>query len=461
MDTPIAQDTIAAIASALGPGAIAIVRVSGPQALPLADAVFRGSGRPPSQRPGHSVCSGMVCAAHGEPLDEVLVLIFRAPRSYTCEDVVEFHCHGGGQSARRVLRRALAAGARAAEPGEFTLRAFLNGRLDLTQAEAVQDLIQARSERAADAALQQLRGGLRQAVAAIHEEGLTALTPIEAALDFPDDEMPTPILAPIGPALERAAAALGRLLETATEGRLLRAGVRLVLAGPANAGKSSLFNALLGTERAITSPQPGTTRDTIEAAWPLHGIPITLVDTAGLRAAACAIESDGIGRTRAELGQADLQLLVLDGAGPLDDDARATLAAPAPAGRLIVLNKSDLPPALDRAALPPGIPVIAVSALTGQGLADLRHRLVEMLDADLLSDPAPHAVIAERHRLLLACAQEELSAARTLFDPAAESGWVLVAGHIRAALEALGELSGRHYQAELLDRIFSGFCIGK
>lgn len=446
-------DTIAAIATAPGEGGVAIIRVSGPRCFDIADAVFACAAPPPSRRAGGTFVHGHVREADGALIDEALLLIMRAPHSYTREDTVELQGHGGPVVARRILQRVLAAGARAAEPGEFTKRAFLNGRLDLAQAEAVLDLIRARSDRAAAAALEQLEGALSRRVNAIYDRLLGVAANVEAVLDFSDQEIPANVLDPVADELRSVLAALRELLATWTEGHLLRDGATVVIAGKPNVGKSTLLNALLGRNRAIVSSQPGTTRDTIEETVVIGGYPLVLVDTAGLRDTACDIEQEGIRRTQRELERADLCLYVcFSGTGPDADDS-ALLSRLDPKKTIVVANKSDI-------ATNHSSAYIYTSCITGEGLDHLRSEIVRRLDAGV-PHSTQHAVISERHRALLDAARNLSQTALEQMDRSGTEHLDLVATQIREALEEIGTITGRTYHDQLLDAVFGRFCIGK
>jgi tRNA modification GTPase len=446
-------DTIAAIATAPGEGGVAIIRVSGPRCFEIADAVFACAAPPPSLRAGGTFVHGHVREADGASIDEALLLIMRAPHSYTREDTVELQGHGGPVVARRILQRVLAAGARAAEPGEFTKRAFLNGRLDLTQAEAVLDLIRARSDRAAAAALEQLEGALSRRVNAIYDRLLGVASNVEAVLDFSDQEIPENVLDPVADELRAVLAALRELLATWTEGHLLRDGATVVIAGKPNVGKSTLLNALLGRNRAIVSSQPGTTRDTIEETVVIGGYPLVLVDTAGLRETACDIEQEGIRRTRHELASADLCIYVYDAATGPDAEDEAALTHLDPHKTIQVANKIDISTNTFSRC-------IYTSCITGEGLDKLRSELVRRLDAGV-PHSTQHAVISERHRALLDAALTQSQTALERMDQSGTEQLDLTAAQLREALEALGAITGRVYHDQLLDAVFGRFCIGK
>jgi len=436
------MDTIAAIATSLGEGSVGIVRVSGPRSIEIA---ARLAGRSFQRARSHTVRHAWLHDERGQALDEALVTIFRAPRSYTAEDVVEFGVHGGAVPARRVLRATLECGARLAERGEFTKRAFLNGRLDLSQAEAVADVIRARTERGADLALSAIAGKLGARTTAVEGRLLELLTALEVNLDFNEDVVPTD-RARVGAVLERARADLEELCARAPWGRRIRAGATAVLLGRPNVGKSSLFNALLEDDRALVADEPGTTRDYLEAWVDLGGMPVRLIDTAGLRDAA-GVEGAGVARSERWQRDADLRLLVLD----------ATDGEPPPgAGRqaeLVCWNK------VDRIGASPKPEGLAVSALTGEGVGALRRAIAEKLLEGVGREPADEVVPTERHEDALRRATVALDHGLRAWRDGVTEEWL--AGDVRDAASALGEVTGRTIADDVLDQIFSKFCIGK
>jgi tRNA modification GTPase len=405
--------------------------------------------------------AGAERASRDRRLDEVVAALFRAPRSYTREDVVELSCHGGDQSARRVLAALLAAGARSAAPGEFTLRAFLAGRIDLAQAEAVADLIHAATERAHDLALAQLAGGLSVRLERISERLMDAVAEVEARVDFAEDvggvEVPPHVAAAIV-VLERE---LDELLASAPFGRALREGARVPLIGRPNVGKSSLFNALLGESRAIVTPHPGTTRDRVSEAIDLEGVRVTLSDTAGLRETADPVEAIGVGLAEHALENGAVVMWVLDASADLD--AAEHRVAERLAGRRVVaaLNKCDrearVAPGEVAELLHGAHPVVPVSALRGDGLGELRQALAERLGARAGEPDTP--VTNPRHAESLSRAHGAL--ARATVAAEGHQPGEIVALELRDALSAVGEVTGRTANDELLERIFSRFCIGK
>src|SRR5437016_3394202 len=348
------DDTIAAIATPLGEGGLAVIRISGPEALTVADRCFAAGGkdsRTPSAAATHTIHFGHVMR-RGQNVDEVLLSVMRAPRTFTREDVVEITCHGGLLPAKMVLDTVLENGARLAEPGEFTRRAFLNGRIDLAQAEAVADLIQSRTELALRAANEQLAGKLSRRINSLRDQMLQTLAHIEAHIDFPDEDIAPDTREQLIARLQSGVSFMDELLRTANEGQILRRGIRAAIIGRPNAGKSSLLNQLLGHDRAIVSPIPGTTRDTIEETANIRGIPVRFIDTAGLREARDEIELEGIRRSRATLQRAEFILHVFDVSEPWTEAGQKYLAEFSGKKRILVRNKIDLP---ERLRLPSGV----------------------------------------------------------------------------------------------------------
>ncbi|QHI70170.1 tRNA uridine-5-carboxymethylaminomethyl(34) synthesis GTPase MnmE [Tichowtungia aerotolerans] len=451
------NETIAAIATPPGEGGVGIVRISGSKVWKIADQIFQGLEKP-SQKEGGTFIFGKILGAEGEEIDEGLCLIFRAPRSYTGDDTVEIQGHGGSVVLRKILRRALEAGARMAEPGEFTKRAFLNGKMDLVQAEAVADLIHARSDRAAAAALEQLEGSLSGRFNRLYDQCVDIAADLETTLDFIEDELPDEVFPTLGKKLDGSFQTLEDLLLTWDEGRLLREGARVVIMGRPNAGKSTLFNALLGHDRAIVTSIAGTTRDVIEEGIVLGGIPLRILDTAGLREAECEIEREGIRRAREHAGAADIAVYLIDCSRPFSVEDAEHLEKLKPEQTVVVLNKNDVRSPAFNFQLSMFQPLEASLGL-GDGLDDIRSALAARLGG--FSHAPAHAVISERHRNLLELARVELENARGQLTGLEDEGVVLAAEHLRSALEFLGQVTGRIYHNELLDNVFSRFCIGK
>lgn len=450
-------DTIAAIATPPGEGGVGIVRISGSNVWNIADRIFQGSEKP-STKDGGTFLHGKVVDEKGAEIDDALCLIFRAPRSYTGEDTVELQGHGGPVVLKKILRQALGAGARMAEPGEFTKRAFLNGKLDLVQAEAVADLIHARSDRAAAAALEQLDGRLSDRFNDLYSRLVDIAADLETTLDFVEDELPDEVFPTLGKKLDESFQCLETLISTWDEGRLLRDGARVVIMGRPNAGKSTLFNALLGHDRAIVTNIAGTTRDVIEESLVLDGIPLRILDTAGLREAECEIEREGIRRARAHSEAADIAVYLIDSSQPFSEEDAEHLQKLKPASTVVVANKKDIRHSSFIFHLS-SFDLIDASFESGDGLAEIHSAISEKLGG--LSHAPAHAVISERHRALLAQAQDELELARGQISGQEDEGIALAAEHLRSALEHLGQVTGRVYHNELLDSVFSRFCIGK
>lgn len=464
------QDTIAAIATPQGEGGIGTIRLSGPASAEVLSRIFApasgGHVRPAEMESHRLVFGHVIDPASGAKVDEVLAVLMRAPHSYTREDVVEIDCHGGTVPLQSVLSLCLREGARLAEPGEFTLRAFLNGRLDLAQAEAVLDVVQARTGEGLRLAVEQLGGGVSARVKGVRARLLHALAHLEANIDFPEDDVPP---ADVTPELHEAIADLDAQIAGATTGIVLRQGVRTAIVGRPNVGKSSLLNALLRTERAIVTPIPGTTRDTLEEVANVRGVPLVLTDTAGLRHESHTddpIERIGMDRTRRALSTADLALLVFDGSEPLSEadleviDQAKELA---PAMRVAVLNKSDLPPALDIHQLGDildGVEVVSASAAAPGGTDALEERLSGLvLSGKALRTGDEALVTSVRHRDALERARGHVREALDSAESGAPAAFVAVDLH--SALNALGEITGETVGEDLLDEIFSNFCIGK
>jgi tRNA modification GTPase len=440
------DDTIAAIASPAGTGAVGLLRLSGTRARAIFSKVWQGPELPPRR-----AVLGTI-AESGAVLDSVLATFFRGPASFTGEDTVEISCHGGVLVTRRILEALLRAGARPAEPGEFTQRAWLNGKLDLTQAEAVMDVIAAQTDMALRAAQRQLEGAIGARVTALRDDLLGVLAHVEAYIDFPEEDISPDTGAVLRGHIESVLAGITRLLATADEGRILREGARTVLAGAPNAGKSSLLNRLLGCERAIVSESPGTTRDTIEEVIALRGIPLRLVDTAGLRESADAIEREGVARTRRMVETADLVLEIVDASQPPGEPIDLPNSG---ARRVLVLNKSDL--GVHEAWQ--GRDGVEVSCLTGAGMEALTDAVVHALSGEGAAFTGMEAAVNARHQACLERAAASLRAALTQLEAGAAPEFTAL--DLREALEALGEIAGRTDTEDLLGVIFSRFCIGK
>lgn len=448
--TPVAAPPIVAISTPPGTGAIAMIRISGPGAIDLGEKVFR-SARPLRESPPRQAVFGRIVAPDGSVLDEVLLTRFVAPASYTGEDMLEISCHGGVLVTASILGLLLQSGGRAAGPGEFTLRAFMNGKLDLTQAEAVMDLIQAKTPLAMRAAAEQLEGRIGTEISTIREQLLEVVAHLEAWIDFPEEGIDPATGAALIEKINAVSAGVGRLLATADEGRILREGVLLAICGRPNAGKSSLLNRLLGFERAIVSEQPGTTRDTIEEIASLRGVPFRIIDTAGLRHAQDLVERAGIERARRAIEKADVVLEVIDATGghgkEIDTGGRP---------HVIAWNKCDI---ANRAAGAVSGCEAAISCTTGDGLDALVEILARAAGHHAIEGTDSPAAINARHQSCLQRAQPCLRAAVDGLQQ--ELAPELVAIELRAALESIGEVIGQADTEEILGKIFSSFCIGK
>jgi tRNA modification GTPase len=449
-------DTIAALATPAGTAALAIVRISGPDTKRLATAL---AGELPSPRLARHLDYR---DERGTLVDDVVLTYFQEPRSYTGEDAFEISCHGNPFIAQRILEDLFARGCRPAEPGEFTQRAFLNGRLDLSQAEAVMDVIHARSERALAAAQQQLRGALGRRMNGLIDVLLGILARIEAYIDFPEEDLPPEDRAALKNDLQHLIRETDRLLATSHYGEILRDGIKTVIVGLPNVGKSSLLNRLVGRERAIVSPEPGTTRDFLEERIILGSHCLRLIDTAGLNPSPAPVERMGIEKTRERAAEADLLLAVADASEPgpvLPAEMLQWIQARA---AVVILNKIDLAPrpaAPDLGSLPAGVPVIRVSARTGEGMEPLVGAIVRSADSfqrDLGEDAV---AVNARHAHALSEAQEGLRQAGAKL---AENGPVeLLASDLRGVLSSFGEIVGRIDNERMLDQLFASFCIGK
>jgi tRNA modification GTPase len=460
------DDTMAAIATPIGEGGLAVVRLSGPQAFAIAGKCFRPAGKnslPPSAATSHTIQYGHI-VRHGQNVDEVLLAVLRAPHTFTRDDTVEITCHGGLLPAKLVLDTLLENGARAAEPGEFTRRAFLNGRIDLAQAEAVADLIHSRTELALAAANEQLAGKLSQRINTLRDEMMRTLAHVEAHIDFPDEDIAPATKEQLLQRLEQGVAFMDELLRTANEGQILRRGIRAAIVGRPNAGKSSLLNQLLGHDRAIVSPIPGTTRDTIEETANIRGLPVAFIDTAGLREARDDIEQEGVRRSRESLDRAGFILHVLDGSEPLTPADEKYLAEYAGKKRILVINKVDLTrklKLLDEAgqAGKPALQIVEVSCLSGQGIEALKDAIKELVWSGAITPGMLQVMINARHQDALNRARA--AAQRTLDALRAGETLELAGGELRIAVNAVGEIVGKTATEDLLDSIFTQFCIGK
>lgn len=452
------SDTIAAISTPTGEGAIALVRVSGANATEIADKLFRGKEQP-SRFASHVQHLGDIVGGDDQLIDRVVLSVHRAPASYTGEDLVEISCHGGTLVSARILEACLRAGARAARPGEFTERAFLNGKMDLTQAEAVIDLIRARTDLALRSATEQLEGRLGDQIRSIRDELIALLAHINASIDFPEEGITPDEGETLCSRLDAVREKIAALLATADQGRVMREGVRVVIYGATNAGKSSLLNRLLGYERVIVSDTHGTTRDAIEETVNLEGVPIRLLDTAGLRASENELEREGIARTEKLLEFADLRLHIADRSAPKPTHFETRTFSEfngenSNLNEIVVLNKSDLPEDTDWK----NFAALRISCVTGEGLLELRNEILACIRHQNLR-PESAIAINIRHRDCLRRALDSCNAAGTKLGERVSPEYIAV--DVDHALRAVGEVIGVVDVEQILDSVFSQFCIGK
>lgn len=454
------EKTIAAVSTAPAPGGIGIVRISGEEALAVADQVFRGvSGKKLSEMRGYTAQLGGAFTPAGERLDDVVALVYRSPKSYTGEDVVELSCHGGLYVTKRLLQLVLDAGASPAGPGEFTRRAFLNGKMDLAQAEAVMGLISASGEQARKAALAGSSGVLSQRIAAIKGELMEQATHLAAWADFPEEDVPEVEESQLLEGIRRGEAALSQLLEGFERGRMYREGLVTVIAGRPNAGKSTLMNLLSGCQRSIVTQYAGTTRDVVEETVMLAGVPLRLADTAGLRDTDDPVESIGVRAARQRLETAQLVLAVFDSSQALEKEDRELMDALEGVPSIAIVNKTDLPSQIAVEEIQARFEkTVFLSAATGEGLEDLEQALSEILDTKEFH-PQEGVLFTQRQR----------ADAQTALDSLREGEQALLGGLtldavtvcVENALTALSALTGEHVSEEIVDRVFEEFCVGK
>ena len=445
------EETISAISTAVGEGGIGIIRLSGRTAIEVGDQIFRSfNGRKLVDVDDRKMILGHVVDGSARIIDEAMAVVMRSPHSYTCEDVVEFHCHGGSTVMRRVLSRTLEAGARLAERGEFTKRAFLNGRLDLSQAQSVLDIIQSKTEAALDIAERRLAGS--NELKELRQKIVDADAHIEAVIDFPEDDLEGVELEKIDRTLANVIGRLDEMLATETGGRIMREGLRTAIIGKPNVGKSSLLNYLLKSERAIVTDIPGTTRDSIEEFADIDGVPLRIIDTAGIRASGDAVERIGIERARTHAQQAELILALIDGSKALTAEDEEIFSLIKGRNAIILITKSDLPRVveLDKNFIP-------ISIKNGDGIKELKRLIVER--AGLPSNKELNMVRDAREAEALRRAKRHLTEARDTIRM--NIGIDFVSIDLRSALTALGELTGESVSDAVIDEIFSKFCIGK
>jgi len=452
------RDTIAAISTPVGEGGIGIVRVSGPASLQIAQTIFKAKSN--GGLKSHRFSYGTIFNPEtGDVVDETMLVFMKGPNSYTREDVVEIQCHGGTLVVSRILSLVLAQGARLAEPGEFTKRAFLNGRIDLVQAEAIMDVIASRTDASLALAQHQREGLLSRRISAAKEGILYALAYVEALIDFPEEDIDVAVESDVLGRVTTALDELNRLIEGFDEGRVLRDGVSVVIAGKPNVGKSSLLNTLLKEKRAIVTSVPGTTRDVIEEVVNINGLPVKLLDTAGIRESDDQVEQEGVRLTLDRIPKADLVLFVVDGSAPFGAEDQAILEAIGSKTHILVRNKSDLP---DCVELPGGLSShsVSISTVTGEGVAELRDAITGAFMHGKAIDGREYVAVSRaRHRDALLKARESLE--RFIVNLQAGVNMELLPIDLREALDAVGEVTGETTADDVLDRIFSSFCIGK
>lgn len=457
------QDTIVAIATPLGMGAIGVIRMSGPKSKDILEKVWKSKGVSVDKIVSHRLYLGnIVRLSTGRPVDKVLISYMKAPNSYTGEDIVEISCHGGTQILRKILAQTLEAGARLAEPGEFTKRAFLNGKMDLVQAEAVASIIDSKTELSAKIAEEQLEGRLSNSIEALREQLKELLVFVEATIDFPEEDISFIKRSDVEMKLGDVLIELKKLLATYDHGRIYREGVKTVIAGPPNAGKSSLLNALLGHERAIVHHIPGTTRDTIEEEALLDDVLFKFVDTAGIREAEAEVEEIGVGRSKKMLSLAEVVLLVIDGHFFEALDPRFIEELARVKHVIVVVNKKDLGVKTPQQFLQDNFPnrtAVEISAKTGAGLVDLKTTLIKEILGGSLEEMSGVVVASFRHFNLLKEAEASLLLATNSINNNESAEFI--AHHLKVGLDALGKIVGAVTSDDILNEIFSNFCIGK
>jgi len=454
-------DTIFARATPPGEGAIAIIRISGPETSGIIKKCFK-CGNPNHVKYNHLALGVFINPNSNEMIDEVFCVSFQKPHSYTGEDSAEIHCHGGPAIVTGIMDVLSGLNARMAEPGEFTKRAFLNGKMDLTKAEAVCDLIRSQTDKAAIIALNQLQGGLQRKIESVKELTITAGTEIEARLDFPEEDLGEKDNVRLLESLDQATFEIRELIKKGTRLRIFTKGARVVLLGKPNTGKSSLFNALLKIDRAIVTPHPGTTRDSIESTVDLRGCPVSYVDTAGIRRSDNEVELLGIKRTKKEVSQAQLSIFLIDLSTPLGEEDYQIFELVSQKPFILALNKTDLASSIDKADLKPfmekALVVVSTSALTGEGIETLEEAIADQIIGN--ASPTEDGFITnERHLGLLRKSLESLEKAHRGVQTNFPEELIMV--DIREALHSLSRITGEEVNGEILDAVFQRFCIGK
>ena len=455
------EDTIAAIATAYGEGGIGIIRISGEKSLDILRDIFHpvsGNDDIISRR----MTYGKVTDDDGELLDEVLAVYMKGPKTYTAEDMVEINCHGSVVSLRRVLSLVLRKGARLAEPGEFTKRAFLNGRLDLSQAEAVIDLIKAKTDKSFDVAVSQLEGGLSEKIGDIRKKLLDVLVDLTVNIDYPDEDIEELTYSKLTDNVSQISEMIENLLSSASAGRMIREGIRVAIVGRPNVGKSSLMNGLLRESRAIVTDTPGTTRDTIEEAVNIRNIPVYLIDTAGIRETSDKIEKIGIEKTKEAFNNADFVIFIIDGSRELDEEDMKIMEYIRGRNGLVIVNKNDLPQKADLSCVRkmlPDLRMINTSLAKGEGITETEDTIEELVYGGRVSQKESVMVNNVRHIELLNKAFDSLRDARSMSEAGEALDFIEV--DVRNAYEYIGEITGETVSDDILNEVFSRFCLGK
>jgi len=457
------EDTICAISTPIGEGGIGIVRISGKDAILIADKIFFPKrNKKLSALPSHTIHYGEIRDDSKEKIDETLISIMKAPNTYTKEDVVEINCHGGAVPLKRVMELVLKNGARLAEPGEFTKRAFLNGRIDLSQAEAVIDIINSKTDDSLRLAVNQLSGILSKKVNAIREELISIIASVEASIDFVDENIEFISRVEMGKRIKRALDEIETLITTADEGKIYKEGIATAIIGRPNIGKSSLLNALLKEERAIVTSVPGTTRDVIEEWVNIQGMPLRILDTAGIRHTEDIVEIEGVKRSREAIKRADLILLLIDGSIKLKEEDKSLIEEVGDKRLIVLLNKSDLLSVVKEDDIKKFLPdkeVVSISALTGDGIDSLRSVIHSLLFKGRITAGERPIITNLRHKTALEKTKKALETLEgSLKNEMSEE---FLAVDLRGALNALGEITGETATEEILNRIFEEFCVGK
>ena len=457
-------DTIAAISTAPGEGAIGIVRISGEDAIRIADEVYRLKDKRLKEQPSHTIHYGhIVDPKNDEVIDEVMVTVLRAPKTFTREDVVEINCHGGIVAINRILQLVLRMGARLAEPGEFTKRAFLNGRIDLSQAEAVMDLIRAKTDKSMQMAMRQLDGELSKLIQNLRQEILNTLAQVEVNIDYPEyDDVEEMTLQLLREKTQQVSQGIRALLNTASQGKILRDGLKTAIVGRPNVGKSSLLNVLLREEKAIVTDIAGTTRDTIEEYVNVRGVPLQLIDTAGIRETDDVVERIGVERSRKALNEADFVLLILNQSEELMDEDLRLLEQTKDFKRIILLNKTDLPTKIDMdkaKEFATASEIVTTSMLMKEGIDQLEEKIADYFFQGQMNERDATYLSNTRHIALLEKAEQALQEVANGVDMGMPVDLIQI--DFTRAWDLLGEITGDTVQDELLTQLFSQFCLGK